>query len=124
MSELYNDLVQTTTFFYYKDLNKVNNFYQNILGLKVITDLGWVKIYKLTDNSNLGVVDEEKGYHESDKIKPVMITVNIRNIEKWYNYLMKKDIEIVSEIKKHNQLENRLFLIKDPEGYVIEFMES
>jgi predicted enzyme related to lactoylglutathione lyase len=123
MKTLNNLIQQSTVFFYYKNLGKATDFYEKILGLNIKTDLGWVKIFQLTNTSSIGLVDEAKGYLKSKKEKPVMITLNITDIKEWYNHLLQKGVKMEEHLKKHHQLDQRLFLIKDPEGYIIEFME-
>ena len=123
MSTLEKDIKQTTVFFYYQNIENASKFYEETLGLKLKTDHGWVKIFQITDTANIGLVDENMGYLKSKKDKPVMITLSVKNIEKWYNNILKKEVQLEAELKKHHSLDQRLFLIKDPEGYIIEFME-
>jgi predicted enzyme related to lactoylglutathione lyase len=123
MNNLEKDIEETTVFFYYQDLERASKFYKEVLGLRLVTDLGWVKIYRITDNANVGLVDENMGYLKSTKDKPVMLTLSVRNIEKWYKYILENEVRIEAELKKHQELDQRLFLIKDTEGYIIEFME-
>lgn len=123
MSFREKNIEQTTVFFYYQNIENAAKFYKEILGLKLKTDHGWVKIFQITDTANIGLVDENMGYLKSKKDKPVMITLTVKNIEKWYNHIIKKEVKLETELKKHHQLDQRLFLIKDPEGYIIEFME-
>jgi predicted enzyme related to lactoylglutathione lyase len=121
---LEKDIDQTTVFFYYKNLESAAKFYEETLGLTLKTDHGWVKIFQITDTANIGLVDEKMGYLKPKKDKPVMITLTVKNIEKWYEHILKKEVELEGELKKHHSLDQRLFLVKDPEGYIIEFMES
>ena len=58
---------------YYKDVLAIQNFYQDILGLEIIADQGWAKIYKVSNTGFLGIVDEKRGMHNFTKKKAVNV---------------------------------------------------
>ena len=118
------EIKRITTFFYYKDVDTAAKFYGNILGFELAMDLDWVKTFKISSNVYLGLVNEKKGYHRSSVDKPVMITLAVEDIEGCYKTLISKNVVPLSELKTHHELGFRLFLIEDPEGYILEYMES
>ena len=111
------------TFLYYKDLKKAVEFYEDTMGFKLATDQGWAKIYKVAEKAHIGLVDEMRGYHKSSPTKPVMITLLVPDVDAWHSYLKGKNVEVLSEPHDVKELRIRCFLLKDPEGYVIEVQE-
>jgi len=108
------------TFLYYGDLDKAEKFYREAMGLELAIDQGWAKIFKLAENAHVGLVDGNRGYHKPSPTKPVMITVLVPDVDAWYIHFKELGIPTLTEPKDDNQLKTRMFLLKDPEGYVIE----
>lgn len=127
---LVNDLVLMTpevkgliTFLYYKDLSKAVSFYEEIMGFELTTDQGWSKIYKVAENAYMGCVDGNVGYHKPSEIKPVMLTVVVDDPDAWYAHFKKNGVQTISEPHDDKELNLRIFLLEDPEGYVIEIQK-
>jgi lactoylglutathione lyase len=111
------------TFLYYKDLPKVARFYEDVLGLKMVKDQGFAKIYEVSGQAFLGIVDETKGYHKSNPIKPVEITMVVSDVGAWYDRIRSKGVETINEPHHIEAVNIRAFLLQDPEGYVIEIQK-
>ncbi len=108
------------TFLYYDDLDKATSFYRDVMGLKIVIDQGWAKILKLAENAHIGLVDGKKGSLRPSKDKPVMITILVPDVDAWYSHFKKLGISTMSEPHDESSLNLRAFMLKDPEGYVIE----
>jgi len=115
-----NELI---TFFYYEDLEKAAKFYQEVMGFELVIDQGFAKIFKVANSAYMGVVDEKKGAHRANPIKPVELTVIVSDPDAWYVYLKEKGIEPISEPRTLDELNLRMFLVNDPEGYLIEIQK-
>jgi len=111
------------TFFYYCDLAKAAQFYEKIMGFKLVQDQKWAKIFQVNDSAFMGCVDGNIGYHKADPIKPVMLTVIVDDPDAWYEHFKKHGVETLSEPHDDKQLNLRIFLLRDPEGYVIEIQK-
>lgn len=111
------------TFLYYKDLEKAAGFYEEVMGFERTVDQGWAKIYRVTDEAHVGVVDERRGYHKASPTKPVMITLVVPDVDAWYRHLKEKGVETLNEPHDVEELGLRAFLLEDPEGYVIEIQK-
>ncbi len=111
------------TFFYYKDLSKAAKFYEEIMGFELAVDQQWSKIYRVAENACLGCVDGNVGYHKPSEIKPVMLTVIVDDPDAWYKHFKKNNVETINEPHDDEELNLRIFLLKDPEGYVIEIQK-
>jgi lactoylglutathione lyase len=111
------------TFLYYKDLPKVARFYEDVLGLELVKDQGFAKIYKVAGQAFLGIVDETRGYHKANPIKPVEITMVVSDVDAWYDRIRSKGVETINEPHHIEAVNIRAFLLQDPEGYVIEIQK-
>jgi len=108
------------TFLYFDDLEKATKFYRDVMGFKIAIDQGWAKIFELADNAQLGLVDGKKGSLKPSKDKPVMVTLLVPDVDEWYRHFKKLGVPTMSEPHDEPSLKLRQFMLKDPEGYVIE----
>ena len=112
------------TWLYYRDLPKAMRFYEEVMGFKMIVDQGWSKIYKVSQDGFLGLVDGEKGFHKANDIKPVIFCLNVKDVDTWYERLVNKGILIDKKPEESKRLMIKGFMLRDPEGYVIEIQQS
>jgi predicted enzyme related to lactoylglutathione lyase len=111
------------TFFYYKDMVKAGEFYEKIMGFELVQDQKWAKIFKVADNAFMGCVDGNIGYHKHDPTKPVMLTVIVDDPDAWYEHFLENSVETLNKPHDDVELNMRIFLLHDPEGYVIEIQK-
>jgi len=111
------------TFLYYRDLERAAEFYEEVMGFELAVDQGWAKIYLVTDGAHVGVVDESRGYHKSSPTKPVMVTLVVPDVDAWYRHIRNMGVVTLSEPNDVAELGLRMFLLEDPEGYVIEIQK-
>ncbi len=111
------------TFLYYKDLPTVARFYEEVLGLELVMDQGFAKIYKVAGSAHIGIVDETRGYHRANPIKPVEITMLVTDVDAWYQRVRTMGVTTLSEPRDLVTPRLRMFLMQDPEGYVIEIQK-
>jgi len=117
-----NSIEGMITFTYYKDIEKAAEFYGEKLGFKMVMGREWVKIFKVGQDSHIGLVDSEKGYLKPQEEKPVMLSVFVENVDEWYKILTEKGVKTNHPPQKSGDIDMRGFLTWDPEGYVIEFL--
>ncbi|RLI03990.1 VOC family protein [Candidatus Bathyarchaeota archaeon] len=117
-----NSIEGMITFTYYKDIEKAVEFYGEKLGFKMVMGREWVKIFKVGQDSHIGLVDSEKGYLKPQEEKPVMLSVFVENVDEWYKMLTEKGVKTNHPPQKSGDIDMRGFLTWDPEGYVIEFL--
>ncbi len=111
------------TFLYYEDLEKAEDFYRDVMGFQLVTDQGWAKIFNVAESAHVGLVDGNWGYHKASPTKPVMITVVVPDVDQLYEQLQKLGVKTLTEPKDNQELGLRMFLLEDPEGYVIEIQK-
>ena len=111
------------TFLYYRDLQPVCKFYEEIMGFELIEDQGWAKIYRVNGNAYLGIVDEERGFHKAQEKSAVLITLVVDDVFWWYDYLKRKGVKILTELQEVEDIQIRGFFLEDPGRYAIEVQQ-
>ena len=110
------------TFLYFNDLAKADAFYGETLGLEKEFDLEWVKIYKLSPTSSVGLVNATGGAHKPSADKPVMVSmvVGVNVVDAWWQYLKSKGVDVGDAPGTGGDGAVKAFGFKDPEGYSLE----
>lgn len=111
------------TFTYHDYIEKSAEFYNDVLGLELVMDRNWVKIFKVGKDSHIGLVDSEKGYLKPQEEKSVMLSIMVQDIQKWYEKLEEKGAKTNHPPQKSADIDMMGFLTWDPSGYVIEILE-
>jgi catechol 2,3-dioxygenase-like lactoylglutathione lyase family enzyme len=124
LSELEIDGV--IVFYYYDDVTEAAKFYREVMGFKlVMTREEWVRIFMVKPNFYLGLVKGDRGYHKASPTKPVMLTLDVPgndNVETWFEHLKKLGVRTIDEAPRIRENGGKVFLLEDPEGYVIEII--
>jgi lactoylglutathione lyase len=110
------------TFLYFDDLAKADAFYGETLGLENELNLEWVKIYKLSPSSSVGLVNATGGAHRPSADKPVMVSmvVSMSDVDAWWNYLKARGVDVGDAPSSDGEAPVKAFGFKDPEGYSLE----
>lgn len=118
---------ETITFFYYEDIDAVAPFYDQILRLERTMDEDWVKIFRITATSSVGLVQEGRGFHSVSEAKPAMLSIVTDDVDHWYEVLVASNAVIRSKLRPADDDADssgapvRGFVIEDPGGYTLEF---
>lgn len=112
------------TFFYYRDLPKAMRFYEDVLGLPLVIDQGWSKIYQLCPGAHVGLVDETRGMNKWAPVKPVQLCIRVPDVDHWYDYARAKGLDNLSKLFINEAIGIRAFVFNDPEGYQIEIQSA
>ena len=108
------------TFLYYKDLPRAVRFYEEVVGLTLEIDQGWSKIYRVTTDGYIGLVDETRGSLRANPAKPVQICLRVDDVDAWFAHAEAAGVDKLTRPRSHDGLKIRLFTFEDPEGYQIE----
>ena len=111
----------TNLFLYYKNLDQAKTFYNQTLGLEIISDYGFACTVKITDDAWLTLVDEAVGRHKADEPKTVALALLTNHLSEWYSYLKREGVTIKYEYKPKENNAHDGFVAIDPEGYLLEF---
>jgi len=101
-----------------KDLQASSHFYQNILRMPLYKDQkGICKIFTITAESKIGFCLHMP---VTFKEKSPIITLIVDDVDKVYQELLDKNVEVI-EAPKYNPTFNIYhFFFQDPNGYTIE----
>ncbi len=76
----------TITWTYHNNLLKMQSFYEEVLGYRLVADQGWTKIYQTTDSAFIGLVDEQRGMEDYADTKAVAIEWNVEDFDGFKSY--------------------------------------
>ena len=110
------------TFTYYNDIDKAEEFYGETLGFEEVMNRDWVKIFRVGNDSHIGLVNAEKGLLKPQAEKPVMLSVVVEDVDAWHKLLEEKGVKTNHSPQKSGDVDMRGFLTWDPEGYAVEFL--
>ena len=108
-------------FYYYNDLSAAADFYQGILGFRLVADYGYAQILQVAQSSFLTLVDGTKGMHKTTEPKTVTLASVTNEVEDWYDYLVAQGVPIEHKISPKAGKAHDGFVALDPEGYFLEF---
>jgi catechol 2,3-dioxygenase-like lactoylglutathione lyase family enzyme len=111
---------QQITFFYTDDLERLSRFYGEVMELEQVLDQGVCHIYRVTDDSFIGVCNKKDRPRGT---KGVMFTFIVRDVMEMFEYLKAKGVEFeVPPSLRPGALVYSAFF-RDPEGYMLEIQE-
>ncbi|NNM04849.1 MAG: hypothetical protein HKO65_07075 [Gemmatimonadetes bacterium] len=114
----------TVLWLYYKDLEAIQDFYRAALGVDILVDQGWAKVYPASLTGFLGFVDGERGLHQATEEKGVTVSFFTSELETWFEHL--EGVEgfefRTPEITPEGSFV-QTFVGYDPEGYFLEWDE-
>lgn len=110
------------TFFYYPDLSPPERFYGTLLGFEKTFDQGWVKFFRLTPHSYVGLVDAARGHHSAGGEKSVMLSMETNALEDWHRRAVAggASFQVEPDFGATDRLITN-FMLTDPGGYTVEF---
>jgi predicted enzyme related to lactoylglutathione lyase len=106
---------------YYKDVPAAQRFYEDVLGLQLMVDQGFAKVYQVSPTSFVGLVDEAQGLHRASETKAVTVSFVTEQIDEWYQYFQQRGVKIRNPLASSARHPTRGFVALDPEGYFLEF---
>jgi predicted enzyme related to lactoylglutathione lyase len=111
------------TFIYLPEIQPAIDFFEGILGLEMMDDQGWAKIYRAAGDSYIGAVSGEKAFKKHQEDSAVLITFCVDDVPAWYEYLKSKGVKILREMQDRPDNQVRCFFIEGPGGYSFEIQE-
>jgi catechol 2,3-dioxygenase-like lactoylglutathione lyase family enzyme len=113
----------TVLWLYYKDMQAIERFYEEVMGFELVVDQGWAKVYPVSPTGFIGPVDGEKGMHSWTEKKGVTVSFITTNVDPWFDHMKTQE---TFELRHQDVVEEdragvRVFVGYDPEGYFFEF---
>jgi hypothetical protein len=114
----------TVLWLYYADLEGIQAFYREALGVDILVDQGWAKVYPVSSTGFLGFVDGDRGLHQATPEKAVTISFFTTGLEAWLEHMR----EVHGYLPRTDGISGegdfvRTFVGFDPEGYYLEWDE-
>lgn len=111
------------TFLYYKELEPIARFYEEIMGFELVEDQQWAKIYRVGGDAYLGIVSSERGYHRAREKSAVLVTLVVDDVDSWHKHLQVCGIRPLTEVQDREDIQIRCFFFDDPGGYTLEIQQ-
>jgi len=111
------------TLLYFRNIEKAFHFYEDVLGLKTKIDQGYGRIYEVSGNALLGVMDEKRGFLQSGHGTSMMISLVTEDVDPWYETLEKRGVKMLSKPLTKENIGIRSFLFEDPEGHILQIQK-
>jgi catechol 2,3-dioxygenase-like lactoylglutathione lyase family enzyme len=113
----------TITWLYHKDVLKMQHFYENTLGLELVADQGWTKIYQASNTGFMAIVDGKRGMHTFTEKKAVNVGIIVDDLLPWFDYVKANELLKLreSEVSTGPETRYKAFVGYGPEDYYWEF---
>lgn len=112
----------TVLWLYYDDLEGAQRFYEDILGVRLVVDQGWAKVYPVTSTGFLGLVSGTRGLHPATPEKAVTVSFLVDDIEAWHTHMQRvPGFEFRTRGIGDESGRVRTFVGYDVEGYYLEW---
>jgi predicted enzyme related to lactoylglutathione lyase len=115
------------TFIYYKNIKDSEPFYRDLLGLRLEYESDWVTRYWVTDDYAIGAVQSGRGFLKAMDDKPVILCIGLKDdadIFALYNKLKDAGVKMHTSEVELRETEGRIFFCEDPEGYIVEIVQT
>lgn len=112
------------TFIYVRDLARAMAFYERVLGWELAIDQGWSKIYRISGQAHVGLVDETRGMQNWAAQKTVQICIRVPDVDAWHLWIASQNVSALTSPRDSTELGIRAFVFEDPEGYQIEVQST
>jgi hypothetical protein len=106
---------------YYPLLAPIQRFYEEVLGLSLLVDQGWAKIYPASATAFIGLVDGARGMHKPTPQKGVTVSFFTADIQGWFKALTAESAFRFKTPAIDANPRFSAFVGFDPEGYFLEF---
>lgn len=111
----------TVLWLYYDELAPNERFYEELLGVDLLVDQGWAKVYQAAPTGYIGLVDGARGMHQSTEENAVTVSFLTQDVRGWMAHARSIGVELRSgEIGMESGLVET-FVGYDPTGYFLEW---
>jgi catechol 2,3-dioxygenase-like lactoylglutathione lyase family enzyme len=114
----------TVLWTYYSDLAGAERFYEEVMGLELMVDQGWAKVYPTSATGFVGLVDGAKGMHQATQDKAITVSFLTTDVDAWLEHMKAAEARERLELRHQEIVEEgfvRAFVAYDPENYFLEF---
>lgn len=117
------DLTVTATvlWLYYDELAPAQRFWEDLLGVDLLVDQGWAKVYPVSASGYLGLVDGDRGLHRATETSAATVSLFTREIDAWHRRATEQGVELRTRDITEERPRVRTFVAHDPGGYFVEW---
>jgi len=108
------------TFIYIEDLEEASYFFEKVLQCEVVYQPSWAKVYRVSSNAYIGIVDESKGSVKEKYKGGTLISLTVESLIPYYDRLKAYGVNDLSEIKIFEEIGVKSFFFKGPGSYDFE----
>jgi len=112
------------TFLTYEDLTAGDRFYREVLGLLLIEDQGWARVYRIASGAHLGIVQSRRATQKGAGGSGVLVSFvvdRVADVDRWYKRLRNEpSIAVDAPPSKVREIPVYSLFFTDPAGYRIE----
>jgi catechol 2,3-dioxygenase-like lactoylglutathione lyase family enzyme len=109
------------TFLSYEDLEAGDRFYREVLGLPLVEDQGWAKVYRIHGSSHVGIVKSARSHGTRPPDAGVLLSIVVEDVDTWYDRLKDEpSVEILAPPSMVADIPVYSFFLKDPGGHPVE----
>ncbi len=114
-------LEQLVTFLYTTNLEATADFYERILGLKLILDQGSCRIYQVSPDGFIGFCAQGTAVdRQAADNSGVIVTLVSHHVDEWYDFLQQENVPIEKPPTLYEKFNIYHLFIRDPNGYLVE----
>lgn len=106
---------------YSNDVEASKKFYTQFLEMKLVMDMEWVLTFASKENSKAQITIIQNTENKPLDNKAIFLSIEVVNIDLWYERAKTQDIEIVYPITTESWGVKRFF-VKDPNGATINLL--
>ncbi|HSM07296.1 MAG TPA: VOC family protein [Longimicrobiales bacterium] len=111
----------TVLWLYYRDLPAMERFWEDLLGVYLLVDQGWAKVYPASRTGFIGLVDGERGLHQASEDKSVTVSFFTRDVDAWRERTERLGLDARTPEPGTESGRVSTWVAFDPEGYFLEW---
>ena len=111
----------TVLWLYYDDIPAIQEFWESTLGVDLMLDQGWAKVYQASPTGFIGPVDGTRGLHTATEEKAVTVSFFTDDVGAWLDRARQLGIELRTPELTDESGRGSVFVAYDPEGYFLEW---
>jgi catechol 2,3-dioxygenase-like lactoylglutathione lyase family enzyme len=111
----------TVLWLYYRDVPAMEVFWEKLLGVDLLVDQGWAKVYQGSRTGFIGLVDGERGLHSASDEKSVTVSFLTSDVAAWRARTDRQGLEARTPELGTESGRVSTWVAFDPEGYFLEW---
>ena len=111
---------QQITFLYTRNLSRIAEFYENVMGLPLKLDQGACRIYGVGSDAYLGFCQSENARPMPDEGHQIILTLVTPEVDQWYEVLTEKGVAFEKPPAINERFGIYHCFLRDPDGNLIE----